>query len=114
MKHRLKILLFVLSPLLTHAQASVYWEEWSDKQVDSLQSAWNNVQNDTLRMAIARSLAFYYQEKDRDSSLYFAVEELSLAKKLHQTLWHADALDQAGYVLARMKNYTRSLQYFLE
>ena len=112
--HRLKILLFALFPLLVHGQANVYWEEWSNTQIDSLQSAWNNVHNDTLRMAIARSLAFYYQEKDRDSSLYFGEQQLSLAEKLNQKLWKADALDQVGYVLAQMKNYPRSLQCFLE
>ena len=106
--------MFALFPLIAHGQAKVYWEEWSDKQVDSLQSAWNNVHNDTLRMAIARSLGFYYQEKDRDSSLYFGEQQLSLAEKLHQTLWHADALDQVGYVLAQMKDYPRSLQCFLQ
>jgi signal transduction histidine kinase len=29
-------------------------------------------------------------------------------------LWEADALDQAGWVLSRLKNYPLSLQYFLE
>src|SRR5689334_1476052 len=114
MKLLVKILLFLLLPLSAYSQANVYWEEWSDHEIDSLQSAWNTVHNDTLRMAIARSLGFYYQERDRDSSLYFGEQQLSLAEKLHQTLWHADALDQVGYVLAQMKNYPRSLQCFLE
>jgi signal transduction histidine kinase len=96
------------------AQQNPYWEDWSKDQIDSLQSAWTKVHNDTLRMAIARSLGFYYQEKDRDSSLYFSEQQLALADKLHQTLWQADASDQLGYVLAQMKNYPRSLQCFLE
>jgi len=114
MKSRLIILLFALLPVSAYSQSNNYWEEWSSHQIDSLQSAWHSVHNDTLRMAIARSLGFYYQEKDRDSSLYFVEQQLLLAEKLHQTLWQADALDQVGYVLAQMKNYPRSLQCFLE
>jgi signal transduction histidine kinase len=115
MKHSLKILLLILFPVLLHAQQNLYWEEeWSKEQIDSLRSAWNQVHNDTLKMAIARSLGFYYQETDRDSSLYFSEQQLSLAQKLHQTLWQADASDQLAYVLAQMKNYPRSLQTFLD
>jgi hypothetical protein len=104
MKYGLKILFLILFPSLSNAQQNLYWEEWDNNQIDSLQSAWHQVQNDTLRMAIARSLCFYYQEKGRDSSLYFGEQQLLLAGKLHERLWQADALDQVGYVLAQMKN----------
>src|SRR5215831_5709397 len=114
MKYCLKLLLLILFPMLLHAQQNLYWEEeWNKDQIDSLRSAWTQVHNDTLRMAIARSLGFYYQEKNRDSSLYFSEQQLSLAKELHQTLWQADASDQLAYVLAQMKNYPGSLQTFL-
>jgi signal transduction histidine kinase len=114
MKYCLKILLLILSPFLLNAQHNLYWEEWDKNQIDSLQSAWHQVHNDTLKMAIARSLGLYYQERDRDSGLYFSEQQLSLAKKLHQRLWQADASDQLGYILAKMKNYPRSLQSFLD
>jgi len=114
MKHCLKVSLLILLPLLVNAQQNLYWEEWNQNQIDSLQSAWSNVGNDTLRMGIARSLGFYYQEKNRESSLYFSKQQLLLAEKLHQRLWQADALDQLAYVLAKMKNYPRSLQFFLD
>jgi len=107
------MILMVASPVYSCAQQNLYWEEWEDHQVDSLQSAWKHINNDTLRMAVARSLAMYYQERNRDSALYFGEHQLHLAQKLKQRLWEADASDQNGYVLAMMKNYPRSLQSFL-
>ncbi|MBL0183516.1 MAG: hypothetical protein IPP96_14975 [Chitinophagaceae bacterium] len=70
--------------------------------------------NDTMGMRISRSIGWHYQEINRDSSLYFHEQELALARKLHLKLWEADALDQAGWVLSQLKNYSLSLQYFLD
>ena len=67
-----------------------------------------------MRMRLSRSLGWHYQDRNRDSSLYFHEQELALAKNLHLKLWEADAFDQAGWVLSQLKNYALSLQYFLE
>ena len=114
MKLFIKIFSLLFIPASVIGQQDPYVENWTDKQIDSLQYAWQHTSNDTLRMKISRSLGWHYQEKNRDSSLYFHHQELALARKLKQKLWEADALDQAGWVLAQLKNYPLSLQYFLD
>jgi two-component system, NtrC family, sensor kinase len=114
MKQLLTLVFFVLTPVVAIAQQDPYVEPWSDIQFDSIQIVLNQTSNDTLRMRLSRSLGWRYQEKNRDSSLFFHEQELALARKLNLKLWEADALDQAGWVLAQLKNYPRSLQYFLD
>ena len=114
MKLFVKIFSLLFIPASVIGQQDPYVENWTGKQIDSLQYAWQHTSNDTLRMKISRSLGWHYQEKNRDSSLYFHQQELTLARKLKQKLWEADALDQAGWVLAQLKNYPLSLQYFLD
>ena len=113
MKLLLKILLFFF-PVIVKAQSDPYIENWSDQQIDSIHKVLLQTPNDTLRMRLSRSLGWYYQEKNRDSSLFFHEQELDLARKLNLKLWEADALDQTGWVLSQLKNYPRSLQYFLD
>ena len=115
MKKLLKIVFFLLAPVIVNAQQDPFVEMWSDKQIDSLRDEWKHTgANDTIRMRIARSLGWHYQEINRDSSLYFQSVQLELARKLKLKLWEADALDQGGWVLAQLKNYPLSLQYFLD
>lgn len=114
MKQLLTIVFFVLIPLLATAQQDPYVEPWSNKQFDSIQIVLNQTTNDTVRMRLSRSLGWRYQEKNRDSSLFFHRQQLALARKLNLRLWEADALYQAGWVLSRLKNYPLSLQYFLD
>jgi signal transduction histidine kinase len=103
-----------LIPVLVTAQKDPFVEMWSDKQIDSLQEEWKHTAgNDTMQMRIARSLGWYYQEIDRDSSFYFQSIQLKLARKLKLKLWEADALDQGGWILAQLKNYPLSLRYFI-
>ena len=114
MRLTLTLLLLLLGPSLTMAQQDAYWEEWSDQQIDSLKREWKYNANDTLRMAIARSLGFYFQENNRDSSFYFHENELRLAKLLRQRLWEGDACNQVAYVLTQVKDYPRAFQTFLD
>jgi two-component system NtrC family sensor kinase len=113
MKLFIRILLLFLLPASSIAQQYPYWEEWNKEQADSLQLIWNNTTNDTLRMGIARSLSNYYSEINIDSALYYAQQQVALARQLKLKLWEADALDGIGYVLSRLKDYPRSLQAFL-
>jgi signal transduction histidine kinase len=114
MKIILKIFFSLLIPSVAAAQQGLYFETWSNKQVDSLKNELHRTSNDTMQMFIYRCLGFHYQETNRDSSLYFHEQQLALARKLQLKLWQADALDQAGWELSYMKNYPRSLQYFLD
>ncbi|MFI5185330.1 MAG: ATP-binding protein [Chitinophagales bacterium] len=114
MKLLIKIFFFLVVPVFTAAQQDLYFKTWSNEQADSLKTETYHTSNDTLRMFLCRCIGFHYQETNRDSSLYFHEQELSLARKLQLKLWEGDAMDQAGWVLSYLKNYPRSLQYFLE
>ena len=114
MKTFIKILLLLLLPAFSIAQQNPFWEEWNKEQADSLQLIWNKTSNDTLRMGIARSLAYYYSEINIDSGLYYTQQQLALARQLKLKLWEADALDGIGYMFSYLKNYSGSLQAFLE
>ncbi|MCH6235771.1 ATP-binding protein [Cognataquiflexum rubidum] len=113
MKSFISILIILLLTGHSQAQQFPYWEIWNKTQVDSLRSLWNYTSNDTIRLGTARSLCAYYTEIKLDSALYFAKEELNLARKLKQPLWEADALDMMAYVLSNLKDYPGSLQAFL-
>ena len=105
---------FLLISLLTFGQQDPFVEMWSEKQIDSLKNEWKNSHtNDTVRMKLARSLSWHYQESNRDSSLYYQAFQLDLAKKLKLKLWEADAYDSGGWLLGQVKNYPLSLQYFI-
>jgi len=116
MKYLKLLSAFTLVLCLSHftkAQQNPYWEIWTKKQADSLQLIWNQPINDTLRMGLARSIGWYYQEIDLDSSYYFLQQQAALAAKLKLKLWEADALDNIGYILSYKKNYAQSLRVFL-
>ena len=111
MKLLIKIFVFLLMPSFAAAQQDLYFETWSNKQVDSLKTELHHTSNDTMRMFLCRCIGFHYQETNRDSSLYFHEHELMLARKLQLKIWEGDALDQAGWVLSYLKNYPLSLEY---
>ncbi len=99
MKHCIIIFYFLFIPVLVTAQKDPFVEMWNDQQIDSLKKEWQHTEDkDTMHMRIARSLGWYYQEINRDSSMYFQSIQLKLARKLKLKLWEADALDQGdGY-----------------
>ena len=113
MKLFTKIILLLLLPVFSLAQQNPYWEVWQKVQGDSLKLYWNNTSNDTIRMGLARSLGYYYQEIDLDSAFYFLQKQATLAVQLKAKLWEADALDNMGYILSYKKNYAQSLKVFL-
>jgi signal transduction histidine kinase len=107
-------MLFVLVPVVSVAQQNAYWEVWQKEQGDSLRWIWNKATDDTIRMGIARSLGYYYQEIDLDSAFYFLKQQADLAVQLNAKLWEADALDNIGYILSYKKNYAQSLKVFFQ
>ena len=114
MRPILNIIYLLLIPAFVTAHQDLYFETWSNKQVDCLKAELHRTSNDTMQMFIYRCLGFHFQETNRDSSLYFHEHQLALARKLQLKLWEGDALDQAGWVLSYLKNYPLSLQYFIE
>jgi len=114
MQSFLKIILFLILPVLSGAQKYPYYYQPVQKQFDSLQTVLKSATNDTILMAVYRDLSRYYGEFKKDSALYFNEQQLLLARKLGLKLWEADALDVAGYMLWNLGNYPRSLQYLLQ
>lgn len=114
MKLFIIIILHLCLPVFSIAQQNPYWEEWNKEQADSLRLIIYNSTNDTIRMAVARSLGYYYMEIDLDSSHHFLQKQASLAVQLKSKLWEADALDNIGYILSYKKNYAQSLKVFLD
>ena len=112
MKIFIKIMLLLLLPVFSIAQQNPFWEEWNKKQADSLQLIFYNSANDTIRMGVARSLGFYYQELNTDSALYFHQKQAALAGQLKAKLWEADGLENMGYILSIQKKYPQSLKAF--
>ena len=113
MKFLIKIILLFLSPLFAVAQQNSYWQEPSQGQADSFRIVLQHTQNDTTRMYLSRGLGLYYQEVQRDSSLYFFQQQLLLAKQLKSKLWEAEAYQQIGLALTNLGNYPASLQAIL-
>jgi len=113
MKLFIKISLLLLLPAFSIAQQNPFWEEWNKEQADSLRMIFYKSANDSIRMGVARSLGFYYQELNYDSALYFHQKQALMAVQLKAKLWEADALENMGYVLSIQKNYPQSLKAFL-
>ncbi len=97
----------MLLPICTWAQNGVYYIP-SAREVDSVDLLLPRTANDTLKMSMYFYLSAYYTELNKDSSLYFGDLQLTLAQKLHQKLWEADALFQIGYLSFGLGNYPKS------
>jgi len=95
------------------AQKNPYWTEPSRHQADSLRELLTQINNDSTQLYICRELGFYYDEIQRDSSLYFYKRQLLLAQKLKLKLWEAEAYCGMGLALTNLGNTPKSLQVLL-
>ena len=102
------ISLFFLLPILVNAQTNVF--ELTKQQVDSLNLAAKQTDNDTLKMELYNNLAIFYLEKNRDSSIYYAEKQLAIAKKLKQPIWQGTALTTISYGWLNLGNYSQSFE----
>ncbi|HKB45229.1 MAG TPA: tetratricopeptide repeat protein, partial [Chitinophagaceae bacterium] len=105
MKHLLKILLFGLFPFMMNAQQSY---------PDSLRQALNNASVDSIRYHLNIKLSDFYEEKNFDSSLYFAEQSILIARKTNQKLAEATALNSKAYQLLSIGKYGASLKCLME
>ena len=110
MKPLIKIFLLLLFPVISKAQQNPYWQEPTRDQADSFRTAISHENNDTTRMYLYRELGLYYQEVQRDSSLYFFQQHLLIAQKLKLKLWEAEALNRIGLAFLNLGNYPASLE----
>ncbi len=109
---RIILIMILFTPALLIAQQKTYWRHPSKQQVDSFKNQLNHT-NDTTRMYLCREIGMYYQEIQRDSSLYFFQQSLLFAQKLKLKLWEAEAYSRVGFTLLNLGNYPGSLQAFL-
>jgi len=96
MKPTLKILILLLTPVLTHAQLHL---------PDSTVRALKNAYNDSLRYRANYSAYFYFEETNKDSALFYANRMFLLAAKNNKKLVMADALNCKGYQLSSMGRF---------
>jgi signal transduction histidine kinase len=113
MKLFILILLCFFTAEFALAQKNPYWIEPSRHQADSLKALLTQINNDSTRMYICRELGFYYDEIQRDSSLYYYKQQLLLAQKLKLKLWEAEAYCGMGLALTNLGDTPRSLQVLL-
>ena len=114
MKPFVKLSLLCLLPLCSIAQIDPTWGYVTAKEADSLKQSLLTEKNDTLKMAVYRSLGFYYQDAIADSGLYFHEKQLAFSKKLKRKLWQADAYSQAAYCLSTLGDLMKSYEYHTE
>jgi len=105
MRKFIKILLLLLIPAISMAQQS---------HLDSLKKALRAARTDSVRYLRLSDLDDYYAEINRDSSLHYSDQALSIAKKDGQMLDEAYALDGKGYILMHLGKFPESLACFQE
>jgi tetratricopeptide (TPR) repeat protein len=109
-----KVILFVLLPVISISQVNPLFLEPTKKQADSLRNALSQNINDTLRMAANRELALFYFDINSDSAFFYIERDLPLARKLQLKLWEADALDLLGLISSIQGNYVKAIKSFNE
>jgi len=94
----------LLLSVLVHAQRNV---------ADSLRAIVQRATNDSIQYEASRSLYNFYEEINRDSALYYAELDVSLARKHHKKLVEAMALDIKGYQLLHLGRFSEALECML-
>ena len=105
MNHYLKIFLFLLIPVWTNAQQNLS---------DSLKNILASAPNDLSRYKACQSIYNYYEERNRDSALYYAEQQLLLSRRYNEKLAEANALIEKGYQLIGFGRYANAHQNLLE
>ncbi len=116
MKRLLLSTVFIWIPFLCLAQTGSFYDYhyFSQERVDSLQNIFENTPNDTLKMAVANDLGYYYCEAMPDSALQFSLIQNQIAQSLGQKLWLTASLDLLGYIETRRGNFSKALKYLHE
>ena len=81
---------------------------------DSLHSELRQTTNDTLRMEIYDQLAYYYNDANSDSALFYNEKALPMARRLGLKMQEASTLTGIGFNLMNLMNYPGSLASLLK
>jgi two-component system, NtrC family, sensor kinase len=106
MKRILKLILLLMLPAFITAQPD-------ETQLERLHRNLKDASNDTIRMDVYLNLALYYNEINRDSSLFYLAKGLPIAQKLKLKIYEAHILENRGYMLTGIGNYPKALESFL-
>ncbi len=104
MKYAAKLLLLLFFPLIGFTQY----------KTDSLRKVFVTAAVDSVKYIAGKYLYDYYEEGNRDSALYYAQQELMLARKHNEKLAEAYYLDNTAYQLIGLGKYAEGLQLVLE
>ena len=100
MKRCLKIVLFISLPFFANAQSNL----------DSLKNIFKNTGDDAAKFRATREIYNYYEERNRDSALYYARQSLSIARKKQVKIPEAYSLNNVAYQLVGLGRYPEALQ----
>jgi signal transduction histidine kinase len=85
-----------------------------ERYADSLKRALRSASTDSIRYDLNISLSNFYEEKNLDSSLYYAEQSVSIARRTNQKLAEAAALNSKAYQLLSIAKYGESLKCLME
>jgi two-component system NtrC family sensor kinase len=103
MRIKLKILWLLLAPVIVYGQTNT---------PDSLRRDLQVQKTDSGRVMTMMHLVDYYQENNRDSTIFYGKKMFLLAKKTNKPLDEADAYSELGYELYHLQKYPEAFQYF--
>ena len=101
MKVLLKIVLFLLLPVLADSQSN---------NIDSLRAAFNDAPDGPLKFKTASNVYYYYQELNRDSALFYAEQQLQIGKRNHNKIAEGIGSVSKAYQLMGLGNYGDALK----
>ena len=104
MRSLLNLLLLLFSPAWLAAQ----------HLPDSLRKAFLDAPSDSAKYITGKYLYDHYEESNKDSALYYAQQDLTLARKYDQKLAEAYYLDNIAYQLIGMGKYAEALKNVLQ
>ncbi len=100
----IKIFLVLLIPVVIKAQ----------QLPDSLRNAYLNAKSDSAKYTAAKYMYDFYEETNKDSALYYAEQDLALARKHDKKLAEAFYLDNTAYQLIGLGRYADALRRVLD
>ncbi len=83
-------------------------------EIDRLQTLLINAPNDSIRMDVYMEIALYYNERNRDSALYYLAQGLPIAQELNLKLYEAHFLENRGYMYGGLGNYPKALEAYFQ
>ncbi|MES1221160.1 MAG: ATP-binding protein [Bacteroidota bacterium] len=107
MSQFIKKIFFLLFPVVVSAQSQ-------QQEIDSMHLSLRLASDDTTRMKIYKDLAYYYDDVDLDSCVFYNEKGLAIAQQLKSNLDEAYMLMSLSFPLTKMGNYPRSLKVLIE